>query len=72
MADEVDLANDLIANEVNSVLSRFRQATATVKMGPKECVECGEDIPEARRQLGFKLCITCAEESERRKALFAE
>lgn len=71
MADEVDLANDLIANEVNSVLSRLRQ-DAKVKMGPKECVECAETIPVPRRKLGFKLCISCAQELERRKALFAE
>jgi RNA polymerase-binding transcription factor DksA len=70
MADEADIANDLIANEVLSALSKMRQDTA-VKMGPKECGECGENIPTARRRLGFKLCVECAEESERRKSLFA-
>ncbi len=71
MADEADLANDLIANEVSSVLSRLRQNT-TFKIGPKECVECGENIPDARRNMGFKLCIVCAEETERRRALFVD
>jgi len=71
MADEADVANDLIANEVLSVLSKMRQQTE-VGMGPIECIECGEKIPKARRTLGFKLCIECAEESERRKALFAD
>jgi len=70
MADEADIANDLIANEVLSALSKMRQDTA-VKMGPKECVECGEKIPTERRRLGFKLCIECAAESERRRSLFA-
>jgi len=70
MADEADIANDLIANEVSSALSKMRQDTI-VKMGPKECIECGEIIPMARRQLGFKLCLECARESERRKSLFA-
>ncbi len=70
MADEADIANDLIASAVLSTLSKMRQDTA-VKMGPKECVECGEDIPTARRRLGFKLCVACAEESERRNSLFA-
>jgi len=70
MADEADIANDLIASEVLSALSKMRQDTA-VKMGPKECVECEEEIPLARRQLGFKLCVECAEEAERRKSLFA-
>jgi RNA polymerase-binding transcription factor DksA len=70
MADEADIANDLIANEVLSVLSKMRQQTGT-GMGPEQCCECGEKIPKARRSLGFKLCIECAEESERRKSLFA-
>ena len=70
MADEADIANDLIANEVLGALRKMRQNTE-VKMGPKECVECGEAIPTERRHLGFKLCIECASESERRKALFA-
>ncbi len=71
MADEADIANDLIANELISALNKMRQDTA-VKMGPKECIECGENIPTARRRLGFKLCVQCAEESERRKSLFAD
>ena len=71
MADEADVANDLIANELLSVLGKMRQGSV-VGMGPKECTECGEDIPMVRRQLGFKLCIECASESERRKSLFAE
>jgi RNA polymerase-binding transcription factor DksA len=71
MADEADIANDLIANEVLSRLSKMRQDTAG-KIGPKECADCGEKIPTARRKLGFKLCIECAEETERRKSLFAD
>jgi RNA polymerase-binding transcription factor DksA len=71
MADEADIANDLIANEVSSALSKMRQSTE-IKMGPKECVECGEKVPIERRRLGFKLCIECAAESERRKSLFAD
>ena len=70
MADEADIANDLIANEVLSVLSKMRQ-DSNGKMGPKECVECGEKVPTERRHLGFKFCIECATESERRKSLFA-
>ena len=71
MADEADIANDMIANEVLSALNKMRQNTE-VKMGPKECVACGEKVPTERRRLGFKLCIECAEESERRKSLFAD
>ncbi len=70
MADEADLANDFIANEVLSALNKMRQSKE-VKMGPKKCVECGENNPLERRQMGFKLCKECAEQSERRQSLFA-
>ena len=71
MADEIDLANDLIDNEVSRALSKLRQNTPP-KEGAKHCIECGEDIPKARQSLGFDLCVLCASESERRKSLFAD
>ena len=70
MADEADIANDLIANEVLSALSKMRRDAAT-KPGPKECMKCGEAIPTARRKLGFKFCVDCAFDIERRQSLFA-
>ena len=70
MADEADIANDYINNEVSRALQRLRQSSGG-KPGSKICAECGDSIPEARRKLGFKLCVQCAEESERRNSLFA-
>lgn len=72
MADEIDLANDLIDSEVSRALSKIRQSSALETQGSEFCLECGEDIPKARQELGFKLCVPCASESERRKALFAD
>lgn len=72
MADEADIANDYleyITNVISSALDKKPQINA--KLGPKECKDCGEAIPAARRQLGFQRCIECAEETERRKSLFA-
>jgi RNA polymerase-binding transcription factor DksA len=71
MADEIDLANDLIDIEVSRALSKMRQTTSNGE-GSKVCHECGDNIPEGRRKLGFKLCVPCAEESERKKQLFAD
>lgn len=36
----------------------------------RECAECGEPIPEARRQAlpGVQLCITCQEEADKQQA----
>lgn len=71
MADQIDLANDLIDNEVSLALRKVRQHAGQNKEGAKFCVECGEDMPEARRELGFIFCVPCAAERERRQALFA-
>jgi len=72
MADEIDLANDLIDSEVSRALSRIRQQSSKEAIGSEFCVECGENMPKERQQLGFKLCVPCAEESERRRSLFAD
>jgi RNA polymerase-binding transcription factor DksA len=70
MVDEVDIANDFIDIEVSRALGRLRQATRKTS-GSKICTECGEDMLPERRKMGFQLCVVCAEEVERRKALFA-
>jgi phage/conjugal plasmid C-4 type zinc finger TraR family protein len=71
MADDADIANDYIANEVSRALGKIRQQDGE-KIGAKICKDCGEKIPEARRKLGFQLCVECAEETERRKSMFAD
>lgn len=70
MADEADIANDYINNEVSRALERLRHVVQA-NPGSKICDECGEEIPGARRKLGYKLCVQCAEEGERRNSLFA-
>lgn len=69
MADDADIANDLMARQVLDAL-KARQSHMP-KIGSKTCVECSEKIPDARRKLGFQLCVECAEENERRSSLFA-
>ena len=73
MADEIDLANALVEGEVERALRQIRQQTSMQQAsGVKSCVECGDDIPTERQQFGFKFCVPCASETERRKSLFAE
>lgn len=72
MADTIDLANDLIDNEVSRALSKIRESVSQDAKGAKFCVECGDAIPAGRMKLGFKLCVPCAEEKERKKQLFAD
>lgn len=71
MADDIDLANDLIDNEISRAIGKIRQSFNDGGEGAKHCVECGDPIPAARKKLGFKLCVPCAEESERKNQLFA-
>jgi len=71
MADEADIANAYITNAIEAALGSRQQKVPSLVI-TKECKECGEEIPLARRQLGFQFCISCAEETERRKSLFAD
>lgn len=72
MADEIDLANGLIEGQLDLALKRIRESAAQGSEGTKICIECGDTMPKARQQMGFKLCVSCAQESERRKSLFAD
>jgi RNA polymerase-binding transcription factor DksA len=71
MADDADIASDYNEIMLSRALGRIVRQDAAVITGPKLCGDCEEAIPEARRKLGFKLCVQCAEETERRKSLFA-
>lgn len=71
MADEADIANDYNELLISNALGKMMRQDNNVKVGPKFCADCEDQIPAARRKMGFKLCIRCAEESERRNALFA-
>lgn len=72
MADDIDYANDLIDSEVSRALSKMRQNEVAGAIGSKFCVECGETMPAARTRLGFKLCVPCAEDAERKKSMFID
>lgn len=69
MADDIDMANDLIDSEVARALSKLRQGGAAT-VGSTICVECGDAMPPGRTTMGFKLCVPCAEDVERKKSLF--
>ncbi|EKD69870.1 MAG: hypothetical protein ACD_46C00711G0003 [uncultured bacterium] len=72
MADDIDLANDLVDREVSLALNKMRQHADQNKKGSKYCIECGDNMPAGRMKLGFNLCVPCAEEAERKKSLFAD
>jgi len=71
MPDEADLATEQQSSELSRAINRIRKS-ATAGKGSKTCNDCGEEIPEARRDLGFRFCIGCAETRERKQSLFAD
>lgn len=64
--------NDQIAGSIEDEVARVR---ARMPKGESliHCEECGERIPEKRRQAlpGVRLCIDCQEEQDRRQESFS-
>lgn len=60
MADEADIANDMIQKEMDA---RLKARSVTIHPSASECIECGDDIPEARQVAlpGVQLCVYCQE-----------
>lgn len=58
MSDICDLADGLIKKTLEDALSNIPRYTG---ISAKECEECGEEIPEDRREAvkGVKLCAPC-------------
>ncbi len=61
-----DAINDQIADFIADEVSRARSLLPKGR-SLKECEECGEPIPEARRQAlpGVRLCLPCREERDK-------
>jgi phage/conjugal plasmid C-4 type zinc finger TraR family protein len=60
MSDVADDAMDLIDKTVEIGVAQIPRYTG---ISAFECEECGEEIPEGRRNAvkGVKLCVSCAE-----------
>lgn len=58
-----------IHNNMNAVAGvRRKLLEQAARPSAEECEECGDEIPEARRQAvpGVQLCVFCQEKLERR------
>jgi len=60
--------NEQIEASINDELARLRARRALVGESLAECAECGEEIPQKRRDAlpGVKLCVDCAAERQGR------
>lgn len=59
MSDEADIANDLMAHHLEQAMANRHLPTGRAAMD--ECEECGDPIPDARRQAApwATTCIEC-------------
>lgn len=66
MTDQFDRAQELDAHYLRQALEAHRRRMPKGE-SRTHCLECGEEIPEARRASvsGCRYCIDCAEEFER-------
>lgn len=67
--DAADLATlEQLRIEKRFDAHRKAQAAKPVKPSAKDCADCGEPIPQRRRELikGVRLCTQCQSLSERR------
>lgn len=71
MADPVDIANNLIDLELQLAVNKICNHQTT-SADNEFCTQCGDTIPEARRELGYALCVSCASHTERKRKFFAE
>lgn len=69
MADAVDHANEITENELAWALRSHYVPKNT--MVYKDCVACGEVLPEVRQQMYAKFCIDCATDKEKKQAQYA-
>ncbi len=58
--------SEQIEASISDELARMKARRAPVGESLTECAECGEEIPEKRREAipGVKLCIECASERD--------
>ena len=60
--DDIDKAQDHIERELEDAIRAARRITPPKALSARVCCECGEDIPEDRRQAiaGVQTCVDCA------------
>jgi len=66
MADAADKGSVYMQRELEGQIARVRSEAAGANEGPRECEDCGEPIPDARRRAmpGCTRCIRCQEKFE--------
>lgn len=63
----IDKAAELEEKHRAWALARWREQQSGAAVSAFECVDCGEPIPQARREalIGCQTCVSCQAERER-------
>ena len=70
MTDIIDTANDIAQQTIERAIANAPKFDRPSRL---ECVECGETIPEQRRQIGgVTLCIDCQTYNEHKAKNYAK
>jgi RNA polymerase-binding transcription factor DksA len=65
--DQLDLASDLEQAERDHALANVAGRSPNPRGAVHwHCVECGEEIPDGRRELRYSTCVECQREIELR------
>jgi len=69
--DQFDRATQLEEQQREAALAQVLHRAQNAGESALHCIDCGVDIPEARRQAvpGCQRCIDCQEDHERRKRM---
>jgi RNA polymerase-binding transcription factor DksA len=76
ISDEIDLANELAAREVENILrARANEAAKrAAESGPAllECEDCDEALPDVRVAMRATRCVACQERADARARMYAK
>lgn len=71
--DEVDMASHLALSYTENALKMHREKNKKKTLSPDfdgvTCVECGDDLPQVRIEMGVDLCTSCQTDIEEREKL---
>ena len=64
---------DQIDASIEDAVKRLRHNQATASMSAEDCDDCGEPIPQGRRDAvpGVRLCVACQSGLDRQRTTFA-
>lgn len=70
--ESVDAVRRAARPKQTKILMKQEDGSVMMDWPIKECVACGDDIPEGRLDTGAITCIQCETEKEKRNALYGK